>query len=82
MESSWSVLVELKARAWLMELKKASNHPYLFDGAEIKSNVTDEVLRGIVMNSGKMALRSLAEHGKVLRTRRDMAVSLRCERTS
>lgn len=39
-----------------MELKKASNHPYLFDGAEIKSNVTDEVLRGIVMNSGKMVL--------------------------
>ena len=32
------------------------NHPYLFEGAEIKSNVNAEVLRGIVMNSGKMVL--------------------------
>ncbi|WVN87533.1 uncharacterized protein L203_102716 [Cryptococcus depauperatus CBS 7841] len=37
-----------------MELKKASNHPYLFDGAEDRSKPTTEVLRGLVMNSGKM----------------------------
>ncbi|GAA6063751.1 hypothetical protein JCM10212_005709 [Sporobolomyces blumeae] len=39
-----------------MELKKASNHPYLFEGAETKADTKDEVLRGIVMNSGKMVL--------------------------
>lgn len=39
-----------------MELKKASNHPYLFDGAEAKSNVKEEIFKGIVMNSGKMVL--------------------------
>ncbi|GAA5936558.1 uncharacterized protein JCM15063_001921 [Sporobolomyces koalae] len=39
-----------------MELKKASNHPYLFEGAEQKSETRDETLRGIVMNSGKMVL--------------------------
>ncbi|KAH9949577.1 SNF2 family N-terminal domain-containing protein [Amylocystis lapponica] len=32
-----------------MELKKAANHPYLFDGAET-------TLKGIVMSSGKMVL--------------------------
>lgn len=39
-----------------MELKKASNHPYLFDGAETPSTTQDDVLRGLVMNSGKMVL--------------------------
>lgn len=41
-----------------MELKKASNHPYLFDGAESQgaSKTKDEILKGLVMNSGKMVL--------------------------
>ncbi|EIW67175.1 hypothetical protein TREMEDRAFT_69728 [Tremella mesenterica DSM 1558] len=39
-----------------MELKKASNHPYLFDGAEDRSKSIHEILRGLVMNSGKMVL--------------------------
>jgi hypothetical protein len=39
-----------------MELKKASNHPFLFDGAETRSEVREETLKGIVMNSGKMVL--------------------------
>ncbi|TFY57604.1 hypothetical protein EVG20_g8476, partial [Dentipellis fragilis] len=39
-----------------MELKKAANHPYLFDGAEVKTEAYDEQLKGLVMNSGKMVL--------------------------
>ncbi|KAK6909295.1 hypothetical protein I203_103312 [Kwoniella mangroviensis CBS 8507] len=39
-----------------MELKKASNHPYLFDGAEDRNKPLNEVLKGLVMNSGKMVL--------------------------
>ncbi|SCZ89349.1 BZ3500_MvSof-1268-A1-R1_Chr9g10377 [Microbotryum saponariae] len=39
-----------------MELKKASNHPFLFEGAEIRSDVREETLKGLVMNSGKMVL--------------------------
>ena len=39
-----------------MELKKAANHPYLFDGAEDRNAGTDEQLKGLVMNSGKMVL--------------------------
>ncbi|KAJ3568858.1 hypothetical protein NP233_g5430 [Leucocoprinus birnbaumii] len=39
-----------------MELKKAANHPYLFDGAEARSDSVDETLKGLVMNSGKMVL--------------------------
>lgn len=39
-----------------MELKKAANHPYLFDGAEVKADANEEVLKGLVMNSGKMVL--------------------------
>lgn len=39
-----------------MELKKAANHPYLFDGAEDRSKALNEQLRGLVMNSGKMVL--------------------------
>lgn len=39
-----------------MELKKASNHPYLFDGAEDRNKPLNEILRGLVMNSGKMVL--------------------------
>lgn len=49
----------------MVELKKASNHPYLFPGAEDKYssfNTNDQiserekVLRGLIMNSGKMVL--------------------------
>lgn len=48
----------------MAELKKASNHPYLFDGSEQTwmdgaqggANTRDDVLRGMVMNSGKMIL--------------------------
>ena len=39
-----------------MELKKASNHPFLFEGAETRSDIREETLKGIVMNSGKMVL--------------------------
>lgn len=39
-----------------MELKKAANHPYLFDGAEARTDNEEESLKGIVMNSGKMVL--------------------------
>ncbi|KAM0789450.1 hypothetical protein ACM66B_000272 [Microbotryomycetes sp. NB124-2] len=39
-----------------MELKKASNHPYLFEGAETRSEIREETLKGLVMNSGKMVL--------------------------
>ena len=39
-----------------MELKKASNHPFLFEGAEVRSDDRAETLRGIVKNSGKMIL--------------------------
>ncbi|KAH8814700.1 SNF2 family N-terminal domain-containing protein [Flagelloscypha sp. PMI_526] len=41
-----------------MELKKAANHPYLFDGAESNppNALPEEILRGLIMNSGKMVL--------------------------
>ena len=39
-----------------MELKKASNHPYLFDGAEPRTDDRDSTLKGLVVNSGKMIL--------------------------
>ena len=39
-----------------MELKKAANHPFLFEGAESRSNSDEEVLKGLVMSSGKMVL--------------------------
>ncbi|EIW83178.1 transcription regulator [Coniophora puteana RWD-64-598 SS2] len=39
-----------------MELKKAANHPYLFDGAEARTDNQEETLKGLVMNSGKMVL--------------------------
>ncbi|KAI0029970.1 SNF2 family N-terminal domain-containing protein [Vararia minispora EC-137] len=39
-----------------MELKKAANHPYLFDGAEDRNATQEEQLKGLVMNSGKMVL--------------------------
>ncbi|KAI8906817.1 SNF2 family N-terminal domain-containing protein [Gorgonomyces haynaldii] len=38
-----------------MELKKASNHPYLFEGAE-QNGSREELMRGVIMNSGKMVL--------------------------
>lgn len=46
----------------MSELKKASNHPYLFDGAEEKflakagGASRDNILKGMIMNSGKMVL--------------------------
>ncbi|ODV80341.1 uncharacterized protein CANTADRAFT_25950 [Suhomyces tanzawaensis NRRL Y-17324] len=46
----------------MSELKKASNHPYLFDGAEdrvlskVGSTSRETVLRGMIMSSGKMVL--------------------------
>ncbi|KAJ3121156.1 hypothetical protein HK100_012506 [Physocladia obscura] len=39
-----------------MELKKASNHPYLFPNAENTIVSKEEQLRGIIGNSGKMVL--------------------------
>jgi len=39
-----------------MELKKSANHPFLFDGAEVKTESPEETLKGLVMNSGKMVL--------------------------
>lgn len=40
-----------------MELKKASNHPFLFTGAETTDEKSrEETLKGIVVNSGKMIL--------------------------
>ncbi|ODQ78691.1 hypothetical protein BABINDRAFT_172039 [Babjeviella inositovora NRRL Y-12698] len=45
----------------MSELKKASNHPYLFDGAETNvlakaGSSRENVLRGMIMTSGKMVL--------------------------
>ncbi|KAL1728790.1 SNF2 family N-terminal domain-containing protein [Schizophyllum commune] len=40
----------------VMELKKAANHPFLFDGAELRSDDNEATLKGLVMNSGKMVL--------------------------
>ena len=39
-----------------MELKKAANHPFLFHGAEEATDTKEELLKGLVMNSGKMVL--------------------------
>lgn len=39
-----------------MELKKASNHPFLFPGAEPKTDTKETTLKGLVVNSGKMIL--------------------------
>ncbi|KAJ2776366.1 ATP-dependent DNA helicase Hrp3 [Coemansia interrupta] len=40
----------------MVELKKASNHPYLFPNAEPAASAKDDVLRGLVNHSGKMVL--------------------------
>lgn len=47
----------------MVELKKASNHPYLFPSAEAKyinniggGSTRENMLRGLIMNSGKMVL--------------------------
>lgn len=45
-----------KKYAVAVELKKAANHPYLFDGAEVVSQDKEQTLKGIVMNSGKFVL--------------------------
>ncbi|RUS27070.1 SNF2 family N-terminal domain-containing protein, partial [Jimgerdemannia flammicorona] len=50
---------EKQKKQWLniaMELKKASNHPYLFPDAEKPSQLKGEQLKGLVMSSGKMVL--------------------------
>ncbi|EJD52396.1 transcription regulator [Auricularia subglabra TFB-10046 SS5] len=39
-----------------MELKKAANHPYLFDGAEAPAASPEETLKALVMSSGKLVL--------------------------
>jgi len=39
-----------------MELKKASNHPYLFPNAEEHTESKNDQLKGLIMNSGKMVL--------------------------
>ncbi|KAL4402912.1 ATP-dependent DNA helicase Hrp3 [Malassezia pachydermatis] len=39
-----------------IELKKASNHPYLFDGIETPTDSREDTLRGLIMHSGKMVL--------------------------
>lgn len=39
-----------------MELKKAANHPYLFDGVEPGVISVEETLKGLVMSSGKLVL--------------------------
>lgn len=39
-----------------MELKKAANHPFLFDGTKSRTDNNEEILKGLVMNSGKMVL--------------------------
>lgn len=39
-----------------MELKKASNHPFLFPGAEPKADSKEATLKGLVVHSGKMIL--------------------------
>lgn len=39
-----------------MELKKAANHPYLFEGAEVRTDNNEEIFKGLVVNSGKMVL--------------------------
>ncbi|KAI3643904.1 hypothetical protein MP228_010068 [Amoeboaphelidium protococcarum] len=49
----------------VMELKKCSNHPYLFDGMEEPSADYSVQLNGLIMNSGKMyLLDKLLEHLK------------------
>lgn len=50
---------EKNKKQWLniaIELKKASNHPYLFPDAEAVTPSRIEQLRGLVENSGKMVL--------------------------
>jgi chromodomain-helicase-DNA-binding protein 1 len=39
-----------------IELKKAANHPFLFDGAESRTDNLEETLKGLIMSSGKMVL--------------------------
>jgi len=47
-------IVRLPASDW--GVADRSNHPYLFDGAEDRNKPLNEILRGLVMNSGKMVL--------------------------
>ncbi|KAI9634188.1 putative Chromodomain helicase [Dioszegia hungarica] len=51
-----NILAKVSLMNVAMELKKASNHPYLFDGAEDRSKAANEILKGLVMNSGKVVL--------------------------
>ncbi len=49
-------IIDLISPLIAMELKKAANHPYLFDGAEARTDSPEEQLKGLVMSSGKMVL--------------------------
>ena len=49
-------MINLISLLLAMELKKAANHPYLFDGAEVRTDSSEEQLKGLVMSSGKMVL--------------------------
>lgn len=40
----------------MIAINMLRNHPYLFDGAEDRNKPLHEILRGLVMNSGKMVL--------------------------
>jgi chromodomain-helicase-DNA-binding protein 1 len=50
----------------VMELKKASNHPFMFPAAEDRilqgTSRKDEILKGLIMSSGKMVLLDLLLH--------------------
>ena len=52
--SAWYFFTDTLIAA--MELKKAANHPYLFEGVEPEAATNEELLKGLVMNSGKMVL--------------------------
>ncbi|KAJ2725345.1 ATP-dependent DNA helicase Hrp3 [Coemansia sp. Benny D115] len=40
----------------MVELKKASNHPYLFPNAETQAASKEDIIQGLVTHSGKMVL--------------------------
>lgn len=40
----------------MVELKKLCNHPYLFDGAEVRTGDKAKELEAMIMNSGKLML--------------------------
>ncbi|KAI0367448.1 hypothetical protein BV20DRAFT_1054737 [Pilatotrama ljubarskyi] len=44
----------------------AANHPYLFDGAKVRPENSEETLKGLVMSSGKMVLLDKLLQGMLL----------------